>query len=98
MVTYCGLVSATIWHFKMTNRNNTYTLLKKQTVSNLKDCFTKPAFGIQYREPVGYFVVHISVQVQKDSNPGFFLLFFFCLNLLIVSAIFISNEKYVRYL
>lgn len=90
MVTYCGLVSATIWHFKMTNRNNTYTLLKKQIVSNLKDCFTKPPFGIKHRKPVRYFVVHTGVQVQKDPNPGI-LFYFFILNLLIVSAIFISK-------
>lgn len=88
MATYCGLVSATIWHFRMTNRNNAYTLLKKQIVSNFKNRFIKSTLGIKYRKPAGYFVVHIAIQVQKylrPSSPGqfFFLLmiildFFIC--------------------
>lgn len=62
MATYCGLVSATIWHFKMTNRNNVYTLLKKQMVSNFINGFTKSTLSIKYRKPVGYFVVCIAVK------------------------------------
>lgn len=78
----CGniLWISTCHHMALQNdKQKQYIYLKKQIVSNFKNRFTKSTIGIKYSKPVGYFVVHIGVRVQKyprPSSPGQFFFYF----------------------